>query len=870
MNRIFAPLLMIALMASAQIAIGQEELSREELNFFEAKIRPVLIKECYGCHSAKTGATKGGLMVDSKEALLMGGDSGPAIVPGDLVESLLWGSINHEDFNMPPGKMLSDKVIADFEKWIKMGAPDPRVMKVTEINSEITPEAVEKGREFWAFMPPALPSVPNVKEKSWADTKIDAFVLAKLEQNELQPADDADAGTVLRRLTYGLVGLPPTPEQVEWMNKGFKRDPKGTIAKVVDELLKQDQFGERWGRHWLDVARYGESSGREVNLTYPNAWRYRDYVIDSFNADKPYDEFVQEQIAGDLLPIKSNEDWAENLIATGVLAIGSKALAEQNGRQFRLDVIDEQVDVTSRAILGVSVACARCHDHKFDPIPQSDYYAMSGIFENTSTHYGTIDTLQNRRPSNQIMLPVDDPMLKKKKISRKELQTLKDQLVETQGKFREATRARLQMRKNGGSSKDTGKTFQSVARLSTQVAGLQAKIASYDSNGNPHTYAIGVQAVDKLVQTRLLDRGEFDRPGQVVDRGFPQVMCESPVKLDAKSSGRLELARWMGSNENPLTARVMVNRIWQHMMGQAIVRTPENFGATGQSPTHPELLDWLAVKFVEENWSVKAIVREIAISHIYRTGSQYNSAAFDSDPTNELLWRFEPRRLDAEALRDSLLSISGQLDKSRPYSSLAGTAGDGLVRDGVILAIADKSNANTNSNSGSSKRNNRRRRRNQGDSQMNGSLAGAAVTTLDQPVKYRSVYLPIVRDNVARSLEVFDFAESSMVIGTRETSNTPDQGLYFLNNKFVIEQSELFARRLMAENSDLESQVRSAFLWAYGRNATEGEVSAAREFYEQFEVPNGRSRRDSSSGALKKLAALCQGILASAEFRFLN
>ena len=869
MNRISSPLLLIALLTvSSQVAFGQEELSREELNFFEAKIRPVLIKECYGCHSAKTGATKGGLMVDTKDALLVGGDSGPAITPGDLDESLLWGSINHEDYNMPPGKMLSDKVIEDFKKWIEMGAPDPRVMKVTEIKSEITPEDVAKGREFWAFKPPAPPSTPSVADESWADTEIDRFVLSRLEQNELQPADDADPETVLRRLTYGLVGLPPTPKQITSIKKNFRRNPKAAIEKVVDELLGQEQFGERWGRHWLDIARYGESSGREVNVTYANAWRYRDYVIDSFNADKPYDEFIQEQIAGDLLPIKSDEDWAENLIATGFLAMGPKALAEQNGRQFRLDLIDEQVDVTSRAILGVSVACARCHDHKFDPIPQSDYYAMSGIFENTSTHYGTIDTLQNRRPSNLIILPVEDPKLKKKKLSSKELQDLIDKLADVQESFREATRARLQMRRSGESAKtDPQQATINVARLSTQKAALEAKINSYDAKGNPHTYAMGTQEVDKLVETRLLDRGEFDRPGQVVERGFPQVMCEEAVELNSKSSGRLELARWMGSDKNPLAARVMVNRIWQHMMGQAIVRTPENFGATGQSPTHPELLDWLAVKFVEENWSVKAIIREIAVSHIYRTGSQYNSAAFNEDPTNELLWRFEPRRLDAEAIRDSLLSVGGQLDKERPYGSIA-AVGDGLVRNGTIFSMADKSNSDSSMQSG-----NRRGRRNGGGQSQMGMksyVAGAAVTTLDQPVKYRSVYLPIVRDNVARSLEVFDFAESSMVIGRRETSNTPDQGLYFLNNKFVIEQSEKFAQRLMDQHSDVEAQVRNAFLWAYGREATNGELSAAKEFYEKFEVSDGASRRDRSSVALNKLTALCQGILASAEFRFLN
>jgi hypothetical protein len=852
---------------SCSVVSGQE-LSTDQLNFFESKIRPVLIKECYGCHSAKTGATKGGLMVDTKEALLIGGDSGPSIVPGDLDESLLWSAINHEDYNMPPGKMLSAKVIADFKVWIEMGAPDPRVIKAANIKSEITSEDVEKGREFWAFKKPTKPAVPKVNDDAWATTDIDHFVLAKLELNGLTPAVDADAETVLRRLTYALVGLPPTPQQIGWMKDSFNRDPETAIAKLVDELLATDQFGERWGRHWLDVARYGESSGREVNLTFPDAWRYRDYVIDSFNSDKPFDRFIQEQIAGDLFPVKTDEQWAENLTATGFLAIGPKTLSEQNGRQFQLDLVDEQVDVTSRVVLGVSVACARCHDHKFDPIPQTDYYAMSGIFENTSTHYGTIDTLQNRRPSNLISLPVEDPALKPGKLSRAELKNLQDELAQAKSDLRDALRLRIQ-RRRGNQTDAQQSSVQSIARLSTKVGAFEAKLASYDAKGNPVAQVMGVQEVDQLRETRLLGRGEFDQPAQVVQRGFPQVLCETPVNLNAKTSGRLELARWMGSDQNPLTARVMVNRIWQHLMGHAIVRTPENFGATGQHPTHPALLDFLAVKFVEENWSVKQIVREIALSHIYRTSSRFNEDHFAADPSNELIWRYEPRRLDAEAIRDSILSLSGQLDLERPYASIVARSGQGLVRNGVILAAGGQNSDGKSNNRETTSR--RGRNRMQGLTQMGmGSGNRGSIAVIDQPVTFRSVYLPIVRDNIARTLDVFDFAESSMVIGTRETSNTPDQGLYFLNNDFVIEQSEHFARRLMKESSQVEQQVRTAFLWAYGREATSGEVAAARKFYSEFDVPNRRFRRDRDSEALQKLSVLCQGILGSAEFRFLN
>lgn len=861
----------VAVFPVPSTTVTAQELSTEQINFFESKIRPVLIKDCYGCHSAKTGATKGGLMVDSKEALLLGGDSGPAIVAGSLDESLLWAAINHQGYNMPPGKMLSSKVLADFQKWIEMGAPDPRLMKIESIKSTISPEDIENGREFWAFQYPVNPDLPVVENKSWPESAIDRFVLAKLEASDLGPAEDADAQTVLRRITFSLVGLPPTADQIQSMKKKFERNPRTAIATMVDELLDSPQFGERWGRHWLDVARYGESSGREINMTFPDAWRYRDYVIDSFNNDKPYDRFVREQIAGDLLPVKTDKQWSENLTATGFLALGPKTLSEQNGRQFRLDLVDEQVDVTSRVILGISVACARCHDHKFDPIPQTDYYAMSGVFENTSTHYGTIDTLQNRRPSNLLQLPISDPNLGSQKINSKELAMLRSKLEKAKEDLSEALRLRLQQRRKGSvgnAAQDTPQNaVKNAARLSSMAAALESQLASYDEAGNLIAQAMGVQEVDDLQATRLLGRGEFDQPGQVVERGLPQVLCSEPVKFNKKTSGRAELAAWLGSDRNPLTARVMVNRIWQHMMGQAIVRTPENFGATGQAPTHPALLDWLANQFVEKNWSVKQLVREIAVSRVYRMSSAFNEAAFTADPTNELIWRYEPKRLDAEAIRDAMLAIAGELDMQRPDGSLVSVAGQGLVRDGVILAASQPS---LTQESGGKRRNRNQESGRRG--MMSKSSDRGSITSIDQPANYRSVYLPVVRDNVTRSMGVFDFAESSMVVGTRETSNTPDQGLYFLNNQFVVEQSEAFARRLTAESNSPSMQIKLAFLWAYGREATANELEAAQTFYKTFSVSGARSSRERSEGenALKKLSALCQGVFASAEFRFLN
>ncbi|MFK7768572.1 MAG: PSD1 and planctomycete cytochrome C domain-containing protein [Mariniblastus sp.] len=887
-------------MASTDSLFADDKLTDEQVKFFETKIRPVLARECYSCHSAQVGQTKGGLWTDTKEGLLLGGDSGAAIVAGDLDESLLWNAINHIDYSMPPRKKLPSNVIADFKEWIEMGAPDPRARKVSKVSSVITKDDIVEGKKFWAFQPPKKQSVP-VSVSDWPTTDIDKFVFAKLESNQLTPGADSASKTLLRRLCFDLVGLPPTPEQITWLEKRWDDDPESAIEHIVDSLLENPQFGERWGRHWLDVVRYAESSGKESNLTFPTAWRYRDYVIDSFNKDKPYNRFVQEQLAGDLMSVKSDEQWAENLVATGFLTLGPKTLTERNGRQFKLDEVDEQIDVTTRVMLGVSVACARCHDHKFDPIPQEDYYAMSGIFNNMTTHYGTPDTFQNRRPSNLLVLPIDDLGPDQKKISKGELKKIQEELIEKQTEMRIARRQRVQLRNGKAESgSNPQQSVVSAIRLQSQAAMLQAKLDSYDEKGNPYTYFMGVQSTEKPKNVRLLERGEFDKPAQEVSRGFPQVLCDEQPKIKSRSSGRLELAQWIGSEENSLTARVMVNRVWQHLLGNGIVRTPENFGVTGQLPTHPELLDHLAIEFVENDWSVKRLVKSIVMSRTYRMTSKFDQEKFEADPENKLLWRVDPKRLDAEALRDSILAISGQLDAQRPRGSVVSKAGDASVRDGNLVSIKSASEQATDDGSmkfGMQRGGMRAKGMTQSGMQARGyganSVLATTITPIDQTTTYRSVYLPIVRDNLPRALEVFDFAEPSMVVGTREASNTPDQGLYFLNNKFVIEQSKAMAIRLIKESKNVDEQLQTAFLWAYGREPTEAEFKAASKFYRDFKTgSNGNSSRrfnarsnggrfggrfskgvnrdNSSEAAVEKLAALCQAILGSAEFRFLN
>jgi hypothetical protein len=916
MNRLIASCALIWILASASSA---QSLTAEQSKFFETKIRPVLVKECYGCHSGKAGNARGGLQLDNQRLTHLGGDSGAGIVPGDLEQSLVFNAITHEDFVMPPKRKLSDDVIEDFRKWILMGAPDPRTTEIAEIRSTISQEDISKAkRDFWAYQHPSKPALPEVSDSQWPRTEIDQFVLHSLEMANIQPNADADAYKVLRRLCFDLVGLPPTPEQIDFFQKKWSVSPDTAIAWVVDRLLEKPQFGERWGRHWLDVARYAESTGREVNMTFPHAWRYRDYVIDSFNEDKPFDRFVQEQIAGDLLPVDDDEKWSENLVATSFLALGTKNVNENNGRQFAADLVDEQIDTTTRVFLGTSVACARCHDHKFDAIPQTDYYAMAGIFQSTRTYFGnppsefgTLTDAQTKRTSSLILLPIDDPNPFDKKMTLAEL-------AEARQEISDMGRQILESRRNRNNPGNAGASQANILRLSSQRARLSAQLAVVDDEGNPRSYCMGVQDSDSTSDARLLVRGEVNELGQIVPRGFPQVLSDHSLSVAPNKSGRLELARWIGSAENPLTARVMVNRVWQHMLGQGIVTSTENFGVTGQTPSHPELLDYLAVRFVDSNWSVKTLVRAIATSRVYRMSSEYDERKFEYDPDNSMLWRANPRRLDAEAMRDAMLAISGELETQRPRGSEVAKAGFVRVRDGRLTdprervrEVASKlspamqqivrqrmQQGRGGNGSSSDPIGGARNGYGPGDGQRpsfrdrlsGGNRAGAASrfgrggfrgrpsmtevesaknsfanilnkSELDvEAAKYRSVYMPIVRDEVPRSLDVFDFAESSMVVGTRESSNTPNQSLYMMNNDFVLAQSKAFASRLANEQHSLNEQIKQAFVMTYGRSPTSGERKATAQFLSSI-------RRSAGS---ESLALLCQSLFASAEFRYLD
>jgi cytochrome c553 len=844
---------------------GQEEqaqLSTEQVQFFEAKIRPVLIEHCYRCHSVDGQSVRGGLVVDNRDALLAGGESGPAVVPGNLKESILWDAINYRDYRMPPGGRLPANVIEDFKTWIEMGAPDPRVQVGVVVHSRVSPEDIEKSKSFWSFRKPERKTPDPGSDDQWAETEIDRYIASGWKDQGVEPVSDCDPETLVRRIAFDVVGLPPTPQQRQSFLNRSKRDMEGAIADLVEELLASPRFGEKWGRHWLDVARYAESTGKERDVTFPHAWRYRDYVIRSFNEDKPYDRFIMEQVAGDLLSAKDDQVWNENLIATGFLAMGPKSLAEQNPRQFQADLVDEQIDTLSRTVLGMSVGCARCHDHKFDPIPQADYYALAGIFQSTETYFGGSRSQRNRQPSDLIILPVQDREPMQPRLSAEQLKELKKELAEKEKELDEARRAQ-RTGNNGGNN-----PLLNVALLDQIVSQIASRISSVDSNGRPISFCMGVQDRDAPRNARILVRGEIDSPAQEVPRGFLQVLDHGSNKLPKEGSGRLALAKWLTSRDNPLTARVMANRVWQTLIGQGIVREPDNFGMSGPQPTHPELLDHLALEFMDHQWSVKHLVRSIVQSRVYRMSSRCDQERLEADPENKLIARGNVRRLSAEAIRDAMLAVSGQLDTKPPKGSPIAAFGSVDVGPNGPMAVPLIALNLLNP----AARENMRPEQREGMMReaMRSGLRNPNVNILETANYHRSIYLPIARNQVPRALDAFDFAEPSLVIGTREVSHTAEQALYMLNNPFVLELSDATARRLIQHTKDPRERVAHAFRLVYGREATSAELDAANQFFRKAtgNIRSSDAKRDEI--AFQLLSQFCQALFGSAEFRVLN
>ena len=836
----FAHISVLLIFMVSLIGIGSRATaddSSDAAAFFESKIRPVLVQHCYQCHSTKAGKSEGGLRLDSRHGIRAGGDRGSAVVPGDLKKSTLLTAISHTDpeLKMPPKKeRLPESVLNDFKTWINSGATDPR--EEDSANAVTPPVTIEAGRKFWAFQKPTAHKPPAlakpVRSTDWAKRDLDHFLLAKLNESGLAPSPDAEPATLLRRLHFDLVGLPPSLSAIAAFQTRIEVAGLDSALTIeVDELLASPQFGERWGRHWLDVARFAESSGKEANISFPYAWRYRDYVIDAVNADLPFDRFLVEQIAGDLLPYDNDIERARLLIATGFLAIGPKNLDEMNPLQFAADVADEQLDTVTRAVMASSVACARCHDHKLEPFSMQDYYALSGIFASTKTYFGTAVSPSNRIGGDPLVLPrgADAPILHPS-IGKQRVEQLKTQLASLKKEQQDRMAAAMKARKSGGDA-EKEYSIRDALRIFWTTGGIEGQLEKVDESGQALPLAMGVMDRQRIINSPLLERGEINKPGRPVPRRFPAVIeISDAAKIPARQSGRLEFARWLthpDSASGGLTARVMMNRVWRHLFGAGLVRTMDNFGFSGERPSHPELLDTLAVQFMADGWSIKKLVREIALSRTYRQSSAYREDAFRTDPENRLLWRASKRRLDAEAIRDAMLVAAGELDTARPVGSLVGTK----IGDRPISLIGL-------------------------DPNIPADLDGS---------KHRSVYLPVLRDRLPDVLDLFDFAEPSLVTGDRETTNVPVQALYLMNSTFVQSRATALADRVHREADNHEQRLRHAFVLCFSRAPDAEETKLAAAFFDQTQVNS-----DNDQQYRKLLASYCQALLATAEFRNLD
>jgi hypothetical protein len=911
------------------------------IELFEKKIRPVLVQHCYGCHSAEARAKKklrGGLQLDTREGLLKGGDTGPALVPGKADASLLFQSLRYDgDLRMPPKQKLPDGVIANFKTWINQGAPDPRTGGGP---ARAQGMSIEEGRKFWAYRPVVRAAVPGEKDPG-ARGAIDAFIRAGLETKGLAPAPQADRATLARRLYYDLAGLPPTPEELD----AFLADKRiDAYERLVERLLASPAFGERWGRHWLDVARFAESLTLR-GFVLSEAWRYRDLVIDTFNEDVPFARFIQEQIAGDLLPASTLEQKRRGRIATAFLAMGNTNLEEQDKKQLRMDVVDEQLDTIGRAFLGQTLGCARCHDHKFDPIPTKDYYALASILRSTKTlthanvsmwltvplpaepavekaaraHEAAVAELEKQvkearaavaklkkspnpnRPTVRTVeeLPgivVDDVQAKKVgewKASKfcpcyvgagyvhdgnagkgEKTITFQPKIPKT-GKYE--VRLAYSPGKNRASrvpvtifSADGEKTVYLDQRKDPDIEGLfvslgqhtferssqgfvlvanegttghviadavvfipveemaalrssdrgevarlrrlEEELRKLQKTGPRRPAALSVLEEEKIEDTRVHIRGSVHTLGEPAPRGFLQVTLRGKQpKLPADSSGRRELGAWLADPENPLTARVFVNRAWHWLLGEGLVRTTDNFGTVGERPSHPELLDHLASEFVESGWSIKKLVRSIVLSRTYRQSSGADARTVAADPENRLLARANRRRLEAECIRDTILAVSDSLTRD---------SGGPTYRTGLAT---DYGYRHTDTR--------------------------------------RSVYTPVFRNSLPELFEVFDFADPSVTTGRRNVSTASPQALFLMNHPFVVEQSRQAARRLLGPGSEGERLMR-AYRLVLGRQPSEGERRLAAEFLER--AGTDPKRREEA------WAQLFQVLFASVDFRHVD
>lgn len=845
------PVIAVAFSCAPAARAADKTAERRGLEFFEKRIRPVLAARCYECHSADAEEVGGNLLLDTRQGTRSGGETGPAVVPKNLKASLLLDALEYKSFEMPPDARLPKTVIADFRQWIEMGAPDPREGQPAARSAPAADEP-KKSERLWSLQPLAETKLPAVADGDWPRTDIDRFVLAKLEEQGLRPVADADPITLLRRLSFDLVGLPPRLEHIDRVQSD------ATLSVIIDELLDSPQFGERWARHWLDVARFAESAGSSRDVLMPYAWKYRDYVIDAFNADLPYPQFITEQVAGDLLPAESPQERQRLRVATGFLAVGQKSL---NGGNVELDIADDQIDVIGKSVLGLTVSCARCHDHKFDPIPTRDYYSLAGIFLSTETLYGGgIKRPKNNAEKAKLYLTLDEresvqqlreinnqlgKLNKQKQSTARQVQKLTKKLPKNWKSRKDELQRRSQAAEADaeGLSKSEQALLDQIAQLESARGSLRKIQEQIDSLTQkreslpPPDFAVGVREGKQIADTQVRVRGERNQRGESARRGFLQCIAldeeevlagASLSKIDNTQSGRRQLAAWLTAPENPLPPRVAVNRIWLHLFGRGIVATADNFGSSGLKPTHPELLDYLARRFMAENWSTKRLIREIVMSRAYRLSTGFDEDNYAQDPDNKYCWRMSRRRLEAEAIRDAILAASGRLDLTRPpFGSLVAKIGEGEVGR----------NLNTK--------------------------------PLREPFPHRSVYLPIIRGILPQSLQLFDFPEPSNPQSVRDATNVPAQSLFFMNSPLVMQNARHAARRVLDTNEDRPQRVGHAYKLILGRPPSANERQRIDAFLKDSLSAGGAEQADLDL-LESAWTTVCQSLLASAEFRYLN
>ena len=817
------------------------------VEFFESKIRPVLVNRCYSCHSAEAAAKKtlkGGLLLDTRKAIRKGGDSGPAIVPGKPADSLLIAAIRHKSINMPPKGKLPEQVIADFVRWVQIGAPDPRDGKVAA-DSAID---VKAARRLWVYQTPKLPLRPKVANTNWPRGDIDRLVLARLEVNGLRPAGLADKRTLIRRAAYDLLGLPPTPKEIAVF---LADNGPGAFNRVVDRMLKSPDFGIRWARHWLDNVRYAQDDptcAANSNGAF-SIGPYRDWVVQSFNEDLPYDQFVRLQVAGDLIPLGS----AERINAAGFTATGIWGLAhlvEGNDKEKVVaDFVDEQLDVLGRTFLGLTISCARCHDHKFDPIAQADYYALAGIFY--SSHIFTYKG-KSARQRDRVQIRAFTTKTRQREFEphEKQIAKLNSQIAAIEKRHENALELMQVRRDLKAQVMLQAKTANEKARIARRIKVLRDKesnlVADQKKKGwneNPpelKKHAKLTAERDKFKKKlgrfplrmvmregpvpgtrhkkpgdmRLYIRGNHLSLGQTIPRAIPRVFAGGGKKIKITGSGRLQLARWLTRPDHPLTARVMANRIWQHLFGRGIVATPSNFGRLGQRPTHPELLDYLAVRLLQSRWSMKSLIREIMTSRAYQQASRSTAKNLARDPGNRWFGRMNRKRLDAETLMDTLAWHNDRVKRS-----------------------------------------------------------DAAAPRWKLALSGRALFGEFSRDKPQTKLDLFDGANPDLLVPRRADSTSAPQALFMLNNGAALSTATRLAKKTMAASADKKRRITFLYKRLFGRPATEREQSVAATIIDQLRktrrqlVAAGQKRVNVKTGPWEDL---CVALICSNEFLYVD